>query len=98
MSKDMMQDRTKELRIAIKQRWGALTDKDLDTVDGNLEQLPGLLQRRYGYTREEADKEIGLFISSMNPEETNPVEVVRGTLADSSPEEEAHVAKRVYKE
>ena len=98
MSKEMMQEKLKQLRNAVKQRWGALTDKDLDTVDGKLEQLPGLLQARYGHTREQAEKEIELFLRDMSPEEKNPVEVVRETLSDSTPEEEAHVEKRVHKE
>ena len=34
----------------------------------------------------------------MKPEGENPVEVVLETLSDSTPEEEAHVAKRVDKE
>jgi len=98
MSKDMMQDKLKQLRAEVKQQWGALTDKDIDTVDGILDQLPGLLQARYGYTREQAEKEIALFLSNMKSEGTNPVEVVRETLSDSTPEEEAHIEKRVYKE
>ena len=98
MSKDMMQDKSKQLRDAVKQRWGALTDKDVDAVDEKLDQLPGLLQARYGYTSEQAGKEIHLFLSSMDPEGKNPVEIVRETLSDSTPEEEAHVAKRAYKE
>ncbi|MGC2061883.1 MAG: hypothetical protein WA610_02825 [Thermodesulfovibrionales bacterium] len=98
MSKDMLQDKVKQLRDAVQQRWGALTDRDLDTVEGKLDHLPGLLQARYGYTREQTEKEIALFLSSMKPEGTNPVEIVRETLSDSTPQEEAHVAKRVYKE
>jgi len=98
MSRDMMQDKLDQLKDAIKQRWGVLTDNDLDTVDGKLDQLPGLLQARYGYTKEQAEKEIDLFLGNMKPEGKNPVEVVRETLSDSTPEEEAHVGKRVYKE
>jgi uncharacterized protein YjbJ (UPF0337 family) len=97
MSKDMIQDKLKHLRDAVKQRWGALTDKDLNTVDVKLDQLPELLQARYGYTKEEAEKEIDLFLSNMKPEGTNPVEIVRETLSDSTPAEEAHIEKRVYK-
>ena len=97
MSKDMIQEKLKHLRDAVKQRWGALSDKDLNTVDVNLDQLPELLEARYGYTKEEAEKEIDLFLSKMKPEGTNPVEIVRETLSDSTPEEESHVEKRVYK-
>jgi uncharacterized protein YjbJ (UPF0337 family) len=92
------QGKLKQLRDAVKQRWGTLTDKDLDTVDEKLDQLPGLLQARYGYTREQAEKEIALFLDSLKPEGTNPIEVIRETLSDSTPEEEAHVEKRIYKE
>ena len=92
-----MQDNLEQIKNAVKQRWEVLTDKDLDMFDGKLDQLPGLLQARYGYTREEAEKEIDLFISKMKHEGTNPVEIVRETLSDSTPEEEAHVEKRVYK-
>jgi len=98
MTKDMMQDTLKQLRDALQRRWGALTDKDLDTVDEKLDGLPSLLQARYGHSREQAEKEIDLFLGSMKTERTNPVEVIRGTLSDSTPEEEAHVAKRAYKE
>jgi uncharacterized protein YjbJ (UPF0337 family) len=98
MDKDMMQDKLKQLRDKVKQRWGALTDKDLDTVDIHLALLLGLLQARYRYTKEQAEKEIALFLSNMKPEGENPVEVVLETLSGSSPEEEAHVAKRADKE
>ena len=98
MNKDVPQGKLKQLRDAVKQRWGALTDKDLETVDEKLDQLSGLLQARYGYTAEQAEKEIALLLSKMKPEGDNPVEVVRETLSDSTPEEEAHVEKRIYKE
>ena len=98
MSNDIMQGKLNQIRDAVKQRWGALTDKDLDTVDGNLDRLPGLLQARYGYTKEKAEKEIGLFLSNMKAEEINPVEELRETLSDSTPEEEAHLKERVYKQ
>ena len=98
MRKDMKQDNVKQLRDAVKQRWGVFTGKDLDSFDEKLNQLPGLLQAKYGYTREQAEKERVLFLDSLKPEGTNPIEVIRETLSDSTPQEEAHVEKRVYKE
>jgi uncharacterized protein YjbJ (UPF0337 family) len=91
MSEDIMQDKLKELRDAVKQRWGALTDIDLNSIDMKLNQLPGLLQARYGYTREQTEKEIALFFSDMKLEGKDPIEVVRETLSDSTPRQEAHV-------
>ena len=96
MNKDTPKNDWKYLRSEAKQRWGALTDHDLDMVSEKPDQLQGLLQAKYGYTREQAEKEIDLLLGKMNTEETNPVEVVRGAFSDSTPEEEAHVEKRVY--
>ena len=98
MSKDIMQDKWRQLRDAIGQRWGALTEKDLDTIVGKLDKLLVLLQARYGYTKEEAEKEIDLFFKDMKLEGKDVIEVVRETLSDSTPGEEAHVQKRAIKE
>jgi len=35
-----------------------LTDDDLDRIDGSVDKLAGTLQERYGYAREEAEREI----------------------------------------
>jgi uncharacterized protein YjbJ (UPF0337 family) len=98
MSKDIMQDKWRQLRDAVGQRWGALTEKDLDTIVGKLDKLPVLLQARYGYTKEQVEKEIDLFSSDMKLEGKDVIEVVRETLSDSTPGEEAHVQKRAIKE
>ena len=38
--------------------WGELTDDELTKVDGEYDKLVGLLQEKYGYTRERAETEI----------------------------------------
>jgi uncharacterized protein YjbJ (UPF0337 family) len=91
MNKDVLQGKLKQLRDAVKHRWGVLTDKDLDTVDGKLAQLPGLLQEKYGYTREQSEKEIKLFLSDMKAKGENVFDVVLDTLTDETPQEEDHV-------
>jgi uncharacterized protein YjbJ (UPF0337 family) len=37
--------------------WGKLTDDDLKQVDGKYDKLIGLLQEKYGYTRQQAEEE-----------------------------------------
>jgi uncharacterized protein YjbJ (UPF0337 family) len=98
MSKDRIQDGKEQFKDAVKQRWGALTDKELDTINSKPDQLAVLLQARYGYTKEQAEKEMDQFLSNMNPEGKNPVEVVLETLSNSTPEEEAHVREKVDNE
>ena len=45
----------------LKEKWGELTDDDLDRIEGKRDQLLGILQNRYGRTREAAEKEIREF-------------------------------------
>ncbi len=87
MNKDVLESKLKQLRDAVKQRWGVLTDKDLETVDGKLDQLPGLLQEKYGHTREQAGKEIKLFLSDMKAKGENVFDVVLDTVTDKTPQE-----------
>ncbi len=45
----------------VQKKWDKLTDADLTTFGGQSDQLSVLLQRKYGFTREQADKEITEF-------------------------------------
>jgi uncharacterized protein YjbJ (UPF0337 family) len=51
----------KQFTGMVKQKWGKLTDEDLTTFGGNQDQLAGLLQQKYGYAKEQAEKEITEF-------------------------------------
>jgi uncharacterized protein YjbJ (UPF0337 family) len=42
----------------VKEKWGKLTDDDLNVIAGKKEQLVGRLQERYGYSKEQAEKEL----------------------------------------
>jgi uncharacterized protein YjbJ (UPF0337 family) len=55
-SNDLMQGKFKQLKDAIKQPWGTVTDKDLDTVEVKLDQLPSQLQSTCGCASEQAEK------------------------------------------
>ena len=55
-SNDLMQGKFEQLKDTIKQRWGMVTEKDLDTVVVKLDQLPGRLQATYGCASEQAEK------------------------------------------
>ena len=46
------------MRGEAKAWWGKLTDDDLDRAAGKFEVLAGILQEKYGYTREAAAEEI----------------------------------------
>ena len=58
MNSDIFEGKWKQMRGQVKIWWGKLTDDDLDTVEGNFDKLIGLLQMKYGYTRQQAEEEI----------------------------------------
>jgi uncharacterized protein YjbJ (UPF0337 family) len=57
MNNDVFEGKWKQMRGQAKEWWGKLTDDDLDKVNGKLDQLIGLLQEKYGYTRQQAEEE-----------------------------------------
>lgn len=57
MNQDIFEGRWKEMKGQAKEWWGELTDDDLEKVEGKADRLVGLLQQRYGYSKEEAEKE-----------------------------------------
>lgn len=48
----------KQMTGKVKEKWGQLTDDDLTRINGNREQLEGLLQQRYGYAKDKAREEV----------------------------------------
>jgi len=58
MNKDIFQGQWKQIRGEAKGWWGKLNDNDLDRAAGKFDVLAGLLQEKYGYTRQRAVDEI----------------------------------------
>jgi uncharacterized protein YjbJ (UPF0337 family) len=53
-----MKGKWRQLKGAAKVRWGKLTDDDLEVIDGQQEQLIGIIQERYGIAQEAAQKQV----------------------------------------
>lgn len=65
MNADIIKGKWKQLNGRIKERWGNLTDDDLDVVEGHTEYLAGKLQERYGWSKEKAQAELRDFSSKL---------------------------------
>ncbi len=57
-SGDILHGKWHELKGKAKQKWGRLTDDDLNVVNGRQEELSGVIQKRYGYDKARADREV----------------------------------------
>ena len=76
MNKDIFEGNWKQIKGEAKAWWGKLTDDDLERAAGKYEVFAGLLQEKYGYSREHAaneiDKRVTEFEARMK-EKTVPV-------------------------
>ena len=62
---DQIQGDWKQMTGKVKEKWGKLTDNDLTVIAGKRDQLAGLLQQRYGYAKEQAEKELDEFLKGL---------------------------------
>lgn len=58
MNEDIFSGQWKQMRGELKSWWGRLTDDDLERIGGHKDQLVGLVQATYGYTRDHAEQEV----------------------------------------
>jgi len=64
MNGDVLEGKWKQLRGQIQKNWGDLTDNDLDKIKGTRTEFEGLLQERYGYSKEKAKTELDNFLKA----------------------------------
>ncbi len=58
MNKDIFEGNWKQMSGQMRNWWGKLTDDDFEQIAGNKDKLIGKLQERYGYSREQAEREV----------------------------------------
>ena len=67
MNWDQMEGKWKQIKGQLREKWGKLTDDDLEMIAGKRDQLIGRLQVRYGIAKEEASKQVDDFANSLQP-------------------------------
>jgi uncharacterized protein YjbJ (UPF0337 family) len=63
MNTDILQGKWHQMKGKVKAHWGKLTDDDLGRVDGNTERLYGVLEERYGWTKEKVKLSVKEYLS-----------------------------------
>lgn len=63
MNSDLIEGNWKEMKGKVQQKWGKLTDDDLDKIDGRREELIGKVQQAYGKSRDEAEREVDGYLN-----------------------------------
>jgi len=66
MNRDVLEGQWKQLKGKAKQQWGRLTDDELDQISGRYDELAGIIQERYGYSRDEAYNELDMWLNNLD--------------------------------
>jgi uncharacterized protein YjbJ (UPF0337 family) len=72
MNWDQIEGKWKQMKGTVRQKWGKLTDDDIDVIAGKQDQLAGKLQERYGITKEEAAKQIREWSATVQDDVSTP--------------------------
>jgi len=68
MNEDILKGKWLQVKGDVRSWWGKMTDDDVDQVQGSAEKFIGKLQERYGYKREQAEKELNDFLNRPDDE------------------------------
>lgn len=66
MNWDQVEGKWEQLKGGAKAQWGKLTDDDLARAEGNRDKFEGILQEKYGKTKEEVKSEVDDWMNSTN--------------------------------
>ena len=58
MNWDQVSGNWKQFKGKVQEKWGHLTDDDLDVIAGQRDQLIGRIQERYGIQKEAAERQV----------------------------------------
>lgn len=61
MDWNIIEGNWKQFKGVVQQKWGKLTDDQLDVIAGKREQLAGSVQATYGITKDQAELEVKAF-------------------------------------
>ena len=77
MNWDQVEGKWKQLKSQAKEKWGKLTDDDLDVIDGRRQQLVGRIQERYGIAKDVAELQADEFVKALKAEDREERKVQR---------------------
>lgn len=69
MNWDRIEGNWKQMTGKAREKWGKLTDSDMQVIAGRRDQLIGRIQERYGITREIAQQQADEWASALKDEE-----------------------------
>lgn len=64
MNWDRVKGNWKQFSGKVREKWGDLTDDEVEQIAGRRDQLVGKIQERYGYERDRAEREVDEYVKT----------------------------------
>lgn len=61
MNWDRIEGSWDQFKGKVKEKWGKLTDDEVDVIKGKRDQLVGKIQEKYGVLRDDAERDVDNF-------------------------------------
>ena len=82
MNSDILKGKWNQIKGDAKKSFGKFTDDDMMVIEGDATKAAGILQERYGYTREEAEKKWNEFTGRFADTAESMKNDVKGAVKD----------------
>jgi uncharacterized protein YjbJ (UPF0337 family) len=66
MNWDRIEGNWKQFQGKIREKWGDVSDSDLEKINGRRDQFEGILQERYGIARDVAKKNVDDWLKTVH--------------------------------
>ena len=66
MNRHEIEGNWKQIKGLAKEKWGELTDDDLQEIAGRRERLVGKIQKRYGKSEAKASEQVDAFFDELD--------------------------------
>jgi uncharacterized protein YjbJ (UPF0337 family) len=66
MNWDRIEGNWKQVKGKVREKWADISDNDLEKINGRRDQLEGVLQERYGLSKDVAQKNIDDWLDTMH--------------------------------
>ena len=71
MNSDIIRGKWKEIKGEVVRAWGKITEDELDQTKGDFVKIAGLVQQKYGETKESVRERLNHFIKNLKTDNKN---------------------------
>lgn len=84
MNNATLQGTWNQMKGSVKEAFGKLTDDDMLKIEGSMDRAVGVLQQRYGYSKERAQEEWDAFTQRHNSTANSMTDSATNFVRDAS--------------